>query len=123
MRRRTLAAGAALTLTLAAITTELALPSLAENRVRHELATLGTVTDLKVSASPAVMLLFGAVDSVAIRMSSATLDASAMDPKLLHRANDVDALDAQIDTLWAGPFNAESVVLKKRGQAPAGRMT
>jgi hypothetical protein len=117
MRRRSAAAGAVLTLTLAAITTELTLPSIAENRIRHELAAVGTVTDVEIATSPAVRLLFGDLDSAAIRMSSATLDAAVTDPKLLDRASEVDVLDARIDTLRAGPFDARSVVLKKRGQA------
>jgi hypothetical protein len=116
MRRRNVAAGAVLSLTLAATTTELMLPAIAENRVRDELATMGSVTTVEVSTLPAVKLLFGGVDSVAIRMSSATLDAGAVDPEMLDRAGDVDALDAQIDTLRVGPFDVESVVLKKRGE-------
>lgn len=116
MRRRGIAAGAALTLTLAAITTEVALPSFAENRVRDELATVGAVTDVEISGFPAVALLFGSVESAAIRMTSATMDADAME-KMAERVGDVEALDAEIDMLQAGPFDAESVVVKKRGQA------
>lgn len=117
MKRRTLAAGAALTVALTAITTELALPSVAENRVRDRLASFGSVTDVEVSSSPAVGLLFGKVDSASIRMSSATLDGDAVDPDLLHRAGDIEAVDARIDSLHAGPFDVDTVVLDKRGDA------
>ena len=41
MTRRTLAAAVALTLALATITTELALPSIAEDKMRDELAAFG----------------------------------------------------------------------------------
>lgn len=116
MRRRRVAAGAALALTLAAITTELALPSVAENRVRDELATVGAVTDVEISGFPAVALLWGGVESAAVRMSSATLDAGAME-KMLDRVGDVEAIDAEIDALQAGPFDVESVVVKKRGDS------
>lgn len=47
---------------------------------------MGTVTTVEVSALPAVKLLFGNVESAAIRMSSATLDA-------------------EINSLQAGPFD------------------
>lgn len=52
MRRRTLAAGAALTLTAAALATNFALPSVAEQRMRDQLASFGAVTSVEVSASP-----------------------------------------------------------------------
>lgn len=116
MRRRRVAAGAALTLALAVIGTELALPSFAEKKVRDELATVGAVTDVEVSSSPAVMMLFGGVESAAVRLSSATVDGDTVDPGMLDRAGAVDELDVRIETLRAGPFDAESVVLRKRGE-------
>ena len=116
MRRRKAAVGTALILTLAAITTEAALPSVAENRVRDELAGMGVVTDVEISAFPAVMLLFGDVESAAIQMSSATLDVEDME-EMLDKFGGVDALDAEIDTLEAGPFDVASVGLEKRGQS------
>lgn len=119
MRRRTLAAGAALTLTMAsaALVSELALPSVAEGKVRDRLAAIGTVSSVKVSTSPAVKLLFGNVDRAEIRMSSATVDADTMDAELLDRASGMDVLDARIDELRAGPVEARSVVLAKRGRS------
>jgi hypothetical protein len=117
MTRRAVAAAAALTLTLAAITTELALPSIAETKMRDELASIGSVTSVDVSTSPALRMLFGDVERAVVEMSSATLDTGAMDPDLLSKAGDVEVLEARIDTLRAGPFDAESVALDKRGQA------
>lgn len=117
MTRRTIAAAAALTLTMAAITTELAVPALAESRVRDKLASLGSVTNVELQASPALMMLFGGVERASVEMSSATLHAGALDPDLLSSAADVDMLEARIDTLRAGPFDVESVTLDKRGRA------
>lgn len=116
MRRRRVAAGAALTLLLAAFATEVALPALAENRVRDELATVGSVTEVEISGFPAVALLFGHVQDAAIHMSSATMDADTLE-KMAERMGDVQRLDAEIDALRAGPFAVESVVVKKRGQS------
>lgn len=116
MRRRTLAAGAALTLTAAALATNFALPSVAEDRMRDELASFGAVTSVEVSASPGLKLLFGGVDRAAVEMSSATLDAGTMDSDMLARAGEVGVLRARIDTLRAGPLDVESVVLDKRGE-------
>jgi hypothetical protein len=117
MTRRTAAALAALALTVAAITTELALPAVAESRMRDELASFGSVTSVEASAFPALRMLFGDVDRAVVEMSSATLDAGTIDPDLLSRAGDVEVLEARIDTLRAGPFDLESVALDKRGQA------
>ena len=117
MPRRALAAVAALTLTLTGITSELALPAVAESQMRDELASFGSVTSVEVSASPALMMLFGGVERAVVEMSSATLDAGAVDPDLLSKAGDVEVLEARIDTLRAGPFDVESVALDKRGQA------
>lgn len=77
---------------------------------------MGTVTTVEVSALPAVKLLFGNVESAAIRMSSATLEASTME-EMLDRFGDVEALDAEIDSLQAGPFDVDSASLTKRGQS------
>jgi hypothetical protein len=115
--RRGLTAVAAFTLALAAITTELALPSVAESRMRDQLASFGSVTSVKVSTFPALKMVFSGVDKAAVQMSSATLDAHAMDPDLLSKAEDVEVLEARIETLRTGPLDVESVVLDKRGQA------
>lgn len=103
-------------MTLVATTTEVALPSFAESRVRDELATVGTVTDVDISGFPAVALLFGSVESAAIRMSSATMDAESME-NMAERVGGVEALDVEIDALQAGPFDLESVVVDKRGES------
>jgi hypothetical protein len=116
MTRRTIAAAAALALASAAITTELALPSIAETKMRDELASIGSVTSVDVSTSPALMMLFGDVERAVVEMSSATLDPGTMDSDLLSKAGDVEVLEARIDTLRAGPFDAESVALAKHGQ-------
>lgn len=124
MRRHRVAAAAALTLALTALATEVALPSVAEKRVRDELATVGTVTDVEISSSPAVKMLFSGVDKAVVRMSAATLDADDLEPDmLLDRARDVEVLDVTIDLLRAGPLHAESVAVTKDGSELAARAT
>ncbi len=118
MRRRTVATVVAgLTVGATVLLTEVAVPTVAESRVRDQLAPFASVTSVEISTSPAVMLMFGRVDSAAIRLSSATLDAKTLDPEMLDRASTVEVLDAQVDRLRAGPLDARSVVLKKRGPA------
>ena len=48
------------------------LPSMAENRLKDRLAKDGKVSEVHVSAFPAVKLMFGKADDVQIRMDSFT---------------------------------------------------
>lgn len=116
MRRRIAAAGATLLVATAALT-ELALPAVAEHRMRGELEPLGSVTDVEVTSTPAVKLLFGGVDRAAVQMTSATLDTTALDPQMLDRARAVEVLEARIDTLRAGPLDVAAVHVDKRDAA------
>lgn len=85
--------------------------------MRDQLASFGSVTSIEVSTSPALKMLFGGVERADVQMSSATLDADAMDADLLSKAGEVEVLEGRIDALRAGPFDVESVVLDKHGQA------
>lgn len=117
MQRRTTAAGAALTLAVTALASQLAIPPIAESRLRGRLESFGSVTSVKVSSTPAAMLLLGKVDDLAVRMSAATIPADALDPDTLERARGVKDLDARLDELQAGPLRVDSVVLEKHGSA------
>lgn len=115
MRRRVLAAAAGAAVTTAAVATQVLLPSLAEDRLRGELETMGSVSSVEVSATPAVKTLFGAVDSVRVVMSEATLD-QGVDPEIVAKADEVDALDARVDRVRAGPVDLAGVRLAKQGE-------
>lgn len=117
MQRKTAAAGAALTLAVTALASQLAIPPIAESRLRGHLESLGSVTSVKVSSTPAAMLLLGKVDHLAVRMSAATITADSVDPDTLERARGVKDLDARVGELRAGPLRVESVVVEKHGSA------
>lgn len=115
-RRRIITAAAALGLAVTVIGTELTLPSVAEDKMRDKLGSLGTVTELEVSTFPAFMMLFGDVEHASVEMSSATLDREDLDPDRFSGAGEVEELEARIDQLDAGPFDATAVAVDKRGK-------
>lgn len=117
--RRLLTAGTAATLLVAAAATELALPSMAENRLRDELASVGSVTSVDVSTSPGLELLFGSMDRATVEMSSASLHENGLGEDMLTKAEGVAVLEAQIDVLHAGPIDVEAVQLDKKGDSLA----
>lgn len=117
MRRR-LAAAAAATLALAALASQLLIPSVAEDRLRDKLATVGAVSSVDVSATPAVKMLFGSVDRAAVEMYDASLDgASDLDPDMLAKLDGVQEVDAEIGRLSAGPIDVDEVRLVKDGDS------
>lgn len=117
MRRR-LAAAAAATLAVAALASQLVIPSVAEDRLRDRLATVGAVSNVDVSATPAVKMLFGSVDRAAVEMYDASLDGAAdLDPEMIARLDGVQEVDARIDRLRAGPIDVDEVRLIKDGDS------
>lgn len=116
MTRRLLAAGAATILAVAALATQLLIPSVAEDRLRDKLATVGAVSSVDVSATPAVKMLFGSVDRAAVEMYDASLDGAAdLDPEMIAKLDGVQEVDARIDRLSAGPIDVDEVRLVKDG--------
>jgi hypothetical protein len=111
------AAAAFVLLVLAA--SQLALPSLAENRLESELARTGKVTSIHVSAFPALKLLFERADSVRVRMSSASVGVGDLGDRL-DSTRRADELDVQVDTLAVGPLRVRDVALHKDGDALVG---
>ncbi|MDI6909208.1 hypothetical protein [Nocardioides sp.] len=117
MRRR-LAAAAAATLAVAALASQLVIPSVAEDRLRDRLATVGAVSNVDVSATPAVKMLFGSVDRAAVEMYDVSLDGAAdLDPEMIARLDGVQEVDARIDRLRAGPIDVDEVRLIKDGDS------
>ncbi|MBI2242912.1 MAG: hypothetical protein HYU55_02815 [Nocardioides sp.] len=115
MRRR-LAAAAAATVAVAALASQLVIPSVAEGRLRDRLATVGAVSSVDVSATPAVKMLFGSVDRAAVEMHDASLDgASDLDPDMIAKLDGVQEVDAEIGRLSAGPIDVDEVRLVKDG--------
>ena len=77
---------------------QLILPGLAADRLRQRLAKSGQVIEVRVSAFPAVELLWHHADSVVVRMGRYRSGASDLGSSLAGAA-DVGTLDASVQEL------------------------
>lgn len=93
---------------------QLVLPPLAQDRLRGELSAHGRVRSVRVSAFPALKLLFDRADSVSITMSELHT-AVSRSGDLLARAHETARLDVLIDTASIGPLALHDVRLSARG--------
>lgn len=113
------AVGAAVLVLALLVLSQVALPVLAEDRLRTELAETGTVTSVHVSAFPALKLLFEKADSVRVRMSSASVGVGDLGDRLAStgRAGEVDF---EVAELSLGPLAIRDVSLAKDGDDLVG---
>src|SRR5947209_17994801 len=117
MRRIDLIIAADLLLLL--VVAQLALPGIAEQRLRDRLARSGKVLDVEVDAFPAIELLWHHADHVVVRMATYRSSASALGPTI-GQAGDVGTLDASTRRLDAGLLTLRDAELHKRGSVLTG---
>lgn len=108
------AASIAGALVLLLVVAQLVLPSVAERRLRDELSAHGRVTSVRVSAFPAVKLLWNHADSVTIKMSELHGDVRTSGD-LLSRARETGKLDVRIDSARVGPLAGHAIHVSERG--------
>ncbi len=101
------------------VASQLLLPRLAESRLRSELAPLGEVVSVHVSAWPALKLLVERADSVDVRLRSATLGAGDLADQLAGTSR-TGSLDARVDTATLGPLTLRDVSLIKEDDSLTG---
>lgn len=101
------------------VLSQVALPPLAERRLRAELRSTGTVTSVDVSAFPALKLLGEKADSVRVRMSRARVGSGDIADQLAG-TDRTDSLDASVAVLELGPLEVRDVTLKKDGSSLIG---
>lgn len=118
MRRVALIVLAVLVLLLAG--SQLLLPSVAEDRIRSDLAETGEVRRVEVSAFPALGLLAGRADRVEVEMGRARAVGGRL-AGLVEDARGVEELDASVASLQLGRLAVEDVRLVKRGDELEGR--
>jgi len=99
---------------LVLVVAQLALPGIAENRLRDQLSKSGTVLSVSVRAFPAVELLWGQADSVVVRMGRYQAGASEIGSKL-GAAADVGTLDVSAQELQSGLLTVRDARLRKQG--------
>lgn len=117
MRRTVLIAVAAVIGLLVAA--QLALPALAENRLRAGLEEFGVVSSVDVSAFPAVTLLWKRADRVRVRMSEYQSGQSSL-ADFLAQTRDTGELDVAVERLTSGQLTLRDVSLHKDGDELMG---
>jgi len=101
---------------------QLVLPKIAEQRLRDQLERSGSVLEVKVSAFPAIKLLWHNADSVVVRLGAYRSPAGAIGSSLA-RAADVGTLDASARELDSGALTVRNATLRKRGDQLVGTAT
>ncbi len=112
--RRLIALGIVGVVLLVLVAAQLVLPGIAERHLRDQLSRSGTVLSVKVSAFPAIKLLWHRADSVAVRLSRYRSGASDIGGTL-SGATDVGTLDVSVAELESGAITLHDVTLHKRG--------
>ncbi len=119
MRRTALIAGPpAIALALLGVA-QLVLPAVAADRLRQRLSRSGQVIEVRVSAFPAVELLWHRADSVVARLARYRVGTSEL-AGLLQQTGDVASIDAAIGELDAQLLTLRDARLRKRGNELTG---
>lgn len=95
------------------------LPSIAARDVRSRIVADGEVLSVKVSAFPAIQLLWHHADTVSIKLGDYRTPPDDV-PGLLQEAADVGTLNVSIATLRSGQLTLRDVTLTKRGSELVG---
>ncbi len=120
--RRLIALGVVGVVLLVLVIAQLVLPGIATRRLRDQLARSGTVLSVKVSAFPAIELLWGQADSVVVRMGRYEAGASEIGNKLGRAAN-VGTLDLSAQEVRSSALTLRDARLHKQGNQLIGSAT
>jgi hypothetical protein len=121
MRRIAVLATAGVVL-IVLVLAQLFLPGIAAQRLRDDLGKSGTVLEVKVSAFPAIKLLWHQADSVVVRMGSYRSGVGHLGSTLAG-AGDAGTIDASAQQLEVGPLTLLGGTLRKRGSELTGAAT
>lgn len=126
MRRRRLIVlwlgGLAAVIVVLLVIAQLVLPGIAAQRLRDSLSKSGRVLEVKVSAFPAIELLWHQADSVVVRLDRYRTTPGHLGSKL-GEAADTGTLDASVQELDTGLLTLRNGQLKKRGDELTGSAT
>jgi LmeA-like phospholipid-binding len=109
-----IAAGLAGAIALVLVLAQLLLPGIAASRISSRVGRYGTVESVRVSAWPAIKLLWGHADSVTVRTGRLTI-SPRQTAKLLWDARDAASLNVTAPAVQVGRLPLRNVSLRKRG--------
>jgi len=101
------------------VVAQLVLPGIATQRLRDRLARSGRVLEVKVSAFPAIELLWHHADSVVVRMASYQASPAKL-PDTLDQAGSVGSLRASAQVFKDGLLTLHNARLVKQGDRLIG---
>ena len=101
------------------VVAQLVLPGIATQRLRDRLSRSGRVLEVKVSAFPAIELLWHNADSVVVRMASYRASPATL-PGTLDQAGDVGSLRASAQLFQDGLLTLRDASLVKQGNRLSG---
>lgn len=108
-----------LVLVLVLAGSQVVLPRLAERRLKGDLADIGEVREVRVSAFPALKLLAERADRVEVVLGPTQAGTGDIGD-LVDRARDTDELDARVASMRLGRLALRDLRLRKRGDALEG---
>ncbi|HEY2772368.1 MAG TPA: hypothetical protein VGI87_17460 [Solirubrobacteraceae bacterium] len=114
MRRLTAIAVVAGVIVVLLVIAQLVLPGIAANRLKDRLKKSGDVIEVKVSAFPAIKLLWHHADSVRIRVGTYRAAPSSVGSQLA-QAGDAGSIDASATQFTSGLLTVHDATLRKRG--------
>jgi hypothetical protein len=117
--RRIAALATAGVVILLLVIAQLVLPGIAAQRIRDQLSKSGRVLEVKVSAFPAIELLWHQADKVVVRMANYRSGSGHL-ASLLDQSSDVGRLDASAAQLSTGLLTVRNATLHKRGNVLTG---
>lgn len=120
--RRLIALAVAGVVLLVLIVLQFVLPGVAEQELRDQLSQSGKVLSVKVSAFPAIKLLWHHADSVVIRMGRYQSGAGPLGDRLGQTAG-VGKLDASVQEFRSGALTLRDATMTKRGNELTGSAT
>lgn len=120
--RRLIALGVVAVVVVVLGVAQLVLPGIAAQRLRSQLAPFGQVVSVRVSAFPAIKLLWHRADTVEIRMATYRSSAAGLSGKL-GQISDVGTLTASAQQVMEGLITLHDATLTKRDDRLQGSAT
>jgi hypothetical protein len=102
------------------VVAQLVLPGIAAQRLRDRLARSGSVLEVKISAFPAIELLWHRADSVVVRMASYRSASPAALSRTLDQAGDVGSVRVSAQLFRDGLLTLHDASLVKQGSRLTG---
>ncbi len=104
------------------VVAQFVLPGIAEQRLRDQLSKNGQVLEVKVSAFPAIELLWHQADKVVVRLGRYRTSQGHLASMIAQTAN-VGTVDASAQQVSTGLVNLHNATLAKRGNELTGSAT